>query len=68
VKRTRNKINGIVVRCIVMEILCLLNIVLGWYLSNGVLFGVELHDDAIIHAFSQEHRVLIEWSDPNLPD
>jgi len=51
-----------------MEILYLLHIVLGWYISNGELFGVELHDDAIIHALSQEHRVLIDWSVPNLLD
>ncbi|GAU30038.1 hypothetical protein TSUD_332070 [Trifolium subterraneum] len=51
-----------------MEILCLLHIVLGWYLSNvEFVVGAELQDQAIIHAINQELRVP-EWSDANISD
>ncbi|KAK2417008.1 leucine-rich repeat receptor tyrosine-protein kinase PXC3 [Trifolium repens] len=51
-----------------MEILCLLHIVLGWYLSNvEFVVGSELQDQAIIHAINQELRVP-EWSDANISD
>ncbi|CAI8613971.1 unnamed protein product [Vicia faba] len=50
-----------------MEILCLLYIVLGLYVSVGEFVGAELQDQAIIQAINQELRVP-EWSDANISD
>lgn len=54
-------------RTTVVEVLCLLNLVLGLYLSVGEFVRAELQDQAIIHAINQELR-LPEWSDANISD